>query len=216
MVETAPNRMTTPPLVVWIDDINNYATRRLAPFIDIAVRIWLAQGFFRIGILKTTDPEPTIWLFTFVQPIPAMTPETATSVLTTIELIAPILLLFGFFTRLGGAALLLSAALLHIAYPAVPDHLYTILLLATTVIRGPGPMSLDHKFFPSLVSSALPLTGMARSMGTALREYVGPVYWVALRIWLAFVLGLIGYVAFGGMAVADMEPFKSYGLHCRV
>jgi NADH dehydrogenase FAD-containing subunit/uncharacterized membrane protein YphA (DoxX/SURF4 family) len=212
MAEIAPNRKTTPPLVAWFEDINEYASRRLAPFIDIAIRIWLAQAFFRLGILKTTDPEPTIWLFTFVQPIPGVTPETATSVLTAIELVAPVLLLFGFFTRFGGIALLLSAALLHKAYPAVPDHLYTMLLLATTVIRGPGPISLDHKFFPSLVSSALPLTGFARNVGMALKDYVGPVYRAGLRVWLAFVLGLIGYAAFDGMAATDLEPFKRYGI----
>lgn len=113
MSETSPKRMTTPPLVGWVKDINDFATRRLTSPIDFAIRIWLAQGFLRLGILKTTDPEPTVWLFTFVQPIPGIAPETAASVLTAIELIAPVLLLFGLSSRLAALALLLSAALLH-------------------------------------------------------------------------------------------------------
>ncbi len=203
---------TTPPLVAWFDDLNGYATRRLAPFIDIAIRIWLALGFFRIGFLKTTDPEPTIWLFTFVQPIPGMTPETAAAVLTMIELVAPALLLLGLSTRLAAVALLFSAALLHKAYPAVPDHLYTMLLLAVMVIRGPGPISLDHKFFPSLVSSALPLTGLARQIGNGLSTYIGPVYRAGLRTWLAVVLGASGYAVVAGMAQSELARFERFGV----
>ncbi len=212
MSETSPKRMTTPPLVGWVKDINDFATRRLTSPIDFAIRIWLAQGFLRLGILKTTDPEPTVWLFTFVQPIPGIAPETAASVLTAIELIAPVLLLFGLSSRLAALALLLSAALLHKAYPAVPDHLYTMLLLAITVFRGPGQISLDNKFFPSLVSSALPLTRLARRLGTGLSDYVGPVYQAVLRIWLAILLGLIGYTALAGMDPTTLSLVKRYGV----
>lgn len=209
---TAPNRRTTPPIVALVDDLNRYATRRLTPFVDIMIRIWLGVGFFRIGILKTTDPEPTVWLFTFVQPIPGVAPETAASVLTAIELIAPVLLILGLASRLAGLALLLSAALLHKAYPAVPDHLYTMILLAMTVVRGPGRISLDHKFLPSLLSSALPLTGLARLMGVVLTNYLGPVYQALLRVWLAIVLGLIGYTAFAGMDPTQFSLVKRYGV----
>ena len=65
MSKTSPKLMTTPPLVGWVNDINDYATRRLTSPIDFVIRVWLAQSFFRLGILKTTDPEPTVWLFTF-------------------------------------------------------------------------------------------------------------------------------------------------------
>ncbi len=212
MSETLPMRMTTPPLVGWINDFNDFATRRLTAPIDFVIRVWLAQSFFRLGILKSTDPEPTVWLFTFVQPIPGVAPETAASVLTAIELVAPILLVLGLSSRLAALALLLSAALLHKAYPAVPDHLYTMLLLAITVIRGPGQISLDSKFFPSLVSSALPLTNFARRLGSGLSDYIGPVYQAVLRIWMAVLLGMIGYSALAGMDPTTLALVKRYGV----
>lgn len=212
MSETAPNQRTTLPLVSWGDDVTRYATRRVTPFVDLAIRIWLGLAFFRIGVLKTTDPEPTIWLFTFVQPIPGMTPEAATSALTAIELIAPIFLVLGLATRLSAIALLLSAALLHKAYPAVPDHLYTMILLGIAIIQGPGRISLDQKFFPSLMSSALPFTGFARRVGVFLSDYLGPVYQAALRVWLATVLGLTGYTAFAGIDSSQFSLVQRYGV----
>ena len=83
MSETSPKRMTTPPLVGWLNDINDFATRRLTSPIDFVIRVWLAQSFFRLGILKTTDPEPTVWLFTFVQPIPGVAPASCVPWLVT-------------------------------------------------------------------------------------------------------------------------------------
>ena len=212
MSETASKSMTTPPLVGWVNDLNDFASRRLTSPIDFLIRAWLAQSFLRLGILKSTDPEPTVWLFTFVQPIPGFTPETAATILTAIELVAPVLLLLGLSSRLAAFALLLSAALLHKAYPAVPDHLYTMLLLAITVIRGPGQISLDSKFFPSLVSSALPLTNLARRVGSGLSDYFGPVYQAGLRIWLAVLLCLIGYTALAGMDPSTLSLVKRYGV----
>lgn len=211
-MSTPPPNITTPPLVANISDFNDYVTQRITPLFDFIIRIWLAQSFFRLGILKSANAEPTVWLFTFVQPIPGVAPETAAAFLTSIELVAPILLLLGFSTRLAALALMFSAALLHKAYPAAPDHLYTLLLLALIVARGPGVISLDSKFFPSLVSSALPLTGLARQIGTGLSKYVGPLYLAALRLWLAILLGLIGYAAFAGMDPSSLSLVKRYGV----
>ena len=145
-------------------------------------------------------------------PVPGITPETAAAVLTVVELGAPLFLLAGFATRFSAVALLASAYLLHKAYPAVPDQLYSILLLGMIVIRGPGPISLDHKFLPSLLSSALPLTGLARGTGLLLTDYLGPVYVGLLRFWLAGISGLIGYAAFAGMDASAFFAVKQYGV----
>ena len=211
MPVSKPDYRTTSPFVEWADGARQYATQRLAPLLDLVIRLWLAIGFFRLGILKSIDPEPTVWLFTFVQPVPGMTPETAAALLTGIELVAPVLLLAGLATRFSAVALLASGYLLHKAYPAVPDHLYAILLLGTIVIRGPGPVSLDHKFLPSLLSSALPLTGLARRTGMLLTDYLGPVYQAFLRLWLAGIAGLMGYAAFAGMDASAFAAANRYG-----
>ena len=211
MPVSKPDYRTTSPFAEWTDGAHQYATQRLAPLLDLVIRIWLAIGFFRLGVLKSIDPEPTVWLFTFVQPVPGMAPESAAALLTGIELVAPVLLLAGLATRFSAVALLASAYLLHAAYPAVPDHLYSVLLLGMIVIRGPGPVSLDHKFLPSLLSSALPLTGLARWTGMLLTSYLGPVYQAFLRIWLAGIVGLMGYAAFAGMDASAFAAAKRYG-----
>lgn len=212
MSAMSPGYRATPPFAEWADGVNRYATHRLAPLLDLVIRLWLAFGFLRLGILKSIDPEPTVWLFTFVQPIPGMTPEFAATLLTGIELVAPLLLLAGLATRFSAIALLGSAYLLHKAYPAVPDHLYAILLLGMVVVRGPGPVSLDHKFLPSLLSSALPLTGLARRCGKVLTDVLGPIYITFLRLWLAAISGLIGYAAFAGMEAGAFGAVERYGV----
>ena len=108
-----------------------------APLLDLIIRLTLAVQFFRTGMLKTIDPEPTVWLFTFVHPVPGLSPESAAWLLTIAELVAPILILFGLATRIAALILLGSTALLHLAFPAVADHLYVMLLLGGVIIAGP-------------------------------------------------------------------------------
>ena len=160
-----------------------------APIVDLLIRFSLAAQFFRTGMLKTIDPEPTVWLFTFVHPIPGISPETATWLLTIAELAAPVLILVGLATRISALVLLFSAFLLHLAFPAVADHLYVMLLLGLIFVIGPGRFSLDHKFLPALVSSALPLTGVMLRLGAGHRNLYRPAlfsflaYRTRRRLW---------------------------------
>ena len=163
-------------------------------------------------MLKTIDPEPTVWLFTFVHPIPGISPETATWLLTVVELVAPVLLLIGLATRISAIALLASAGLLHLAFPAVADHLYVMLLLGVIIVIGPGSISLDHKFLPALVSSALPMTGVTLRAGPTISKYGGPLYTAFLRLSLAAVFGVAGWTAISGVDVAGLAYAKRYGV----
>ena len=60
MSETQSGYRTTSPPVEWVNGANEYGTQRLAPLLDLVIRLWLAIGFFRLGILKSIDPEPTV------------------------------------------------------------------------------------------------------------------------------------------------------------
>ena len=183
-----------------------------APLLDLIIRLTLAVQFFRTGMLKTIDPEPTVWLFTFVHPVPGLSPESAAWLLTIAELVAPILILFGLATRIAALILLGSTALLHLAFPAVADHLYVMLLLGGVIIAGPKRFSLDHKFLPALVSSALPMTGAMLRLGPAISRYLSPLYMAFLRLALAAVFGVAGWTALTGMDLTGFEYAKRYGV----
>ena len=56
------------PLAEKIQDTIQAIESWGVPLIDLLIRIWIAKAFFWAGVLKTTDLEPTIWLYTFVHP----------------------------------------------------------------------------------------------------------------------------------------------------
>jgi putative oxidoreductase len=78
--------------------------------------------------------------------VPLLPPELAATLATTVELTAPILLLLGLATRLGAAAMLGMTLVIQIfVYPEnYPDHLLWAGPLLYPVLRGPGPISIDH------------------------------------------------------------------------
>lgn len=198
------------PLAERISDLNDIATRQLGSLVDFAMRVWLAQHLFRSGILRLTDPEPTVWLFTFVFPIDAVTPETAAGLLTSLELIAPVFLLVGLLSRIAAVAIFVSAALSYIAYPNVIDHLAVMAMLGLIVASGPGAISLDHKFLPALANSALPFTRLSEIIRSALTTFIAPVYAVILRLGLAvlFSAPVFGWAIserYGLAFFSDME-----------
>ena len=163
------------------------------PLIDLFIRIWIARAFLWAGVLKTTDLEPTIWLYTFVHPIAWLAPETAAWLQMTVELVCAPLLLLGLTSRLAALPLLLFSAQLYIAYPAVSDSLYWMLLLGALIVRGPGSISLDAKFAPSLLSSALPFTRLSFRLSGFLTSICGPLYLLFLRVWVAYMFVNLGW-----------------------
>lgn len=176
------------PATERIADASAYIARTIAPAVELTMRLWLAQYFLRAGMLKLIDPDPTVWLVTFVAPLPGIAPETATALLTGIEIVAPLLLVFGLLSRLSAAALLAGTTLSIVAYPAIADNLVIAGLLGLIVAAGPGHLSLDHKFRPALTSSALPFTALASSVRRILNVAVAPVYRTALRIGIGVLL----------------------------
>ena len=78
------------------------------PWLDLAIRLWLAQIFFVSGVLKTTNWDVTVFLYTHEHPVPGLDPPTAAVIGTGIELVCPVLLAFGLATRIAAIPLLLT------------------------------------------------------------------------------------------------------------
>jgi putative oxidoreductase len=113
---------------------------------EVFFRLGVSLAFWRSGQTKIHSWSTTLALFSDEYKVPVLPPELAAYIATTVELTAPILLLFGFATRLGAAAMLgMTIVIQTFVYPqSYPTHLLWAGPLLYLVIRGPGVLSIDH------------------------------------------------------------------------
>jgi len=77
--------------------------------------------------------------------VPFLSLVTATKLATFGELTLPLLLFAGLATRFGAAGLLVMTMVIQIVQPTGwPTHLMWATLLVFVLVRGPGPVSVDH------------------------------------------------------------------------
>ncbi|HEY8192000.1 MAG TPA: DoxX family protein [Alphaproteobacteria bacterium] len=125
-----------------------------SPLLDLAIRLYMAQIFFQSGWGKfknflNDDWGTTVFLFQEAHPLPFLPANVAAVLGTGAELILPVLLAIGLFTRLGAAGLLAMTMAIQFLVPADygvanPIHYMWMLLLAVPLVKGPGPLSLDY------------------------------------------------------------------------
>ncbi|MBK8175436.1 MAG: FAD-dependent oxidoreductase [Rhodospirillales bacterium] len=175
-------------LLEHAQSIGTTLNETVAPLLDLFVRIWLAQGFFASGLLKTINWPATVYLYTAEHPLPGVAPDLAASLGTGIELICPLLLLVGLATRAASLPLLASLAFLHFTYKAVDADVYQMLLLGVLAVRGAGPLSLDHAIAPNLVASALPFGRSYQRLGAWLHRRALPFALLVVRLITAVML----------------------------
>ncbi|OGI44865.1 MAG: hypothetical protein A2150_01290 [Candidatus Muproteobacteria bacterium RBG_16_64_11] len=121
----------------------------LAPVLDLGIRLWVANVFWKSGLTKIASWDSTVTLFTHEYQVPLLSPEAAASLATGSELVFPVLLVLGLGARLSAAALFVFNIVAVISYPelnevGVKDHVYWGILLLVTLLHGPGKFSLDH------------------------------------------------------------------------
>lgn len=121
----------------------------LSPLLDLALRLYIANVFWKSGLTKIANWESTVYLFTYEYQVPLLPPEAAAYLATGIELALPPLLAIGIGTRWVAAGLLAFNAMAVISYPALnpaglKDHFYWGVMLAVTLFHGPGKLSVDH------------------------------------------------------------------------
>ena len=137
------------------------------PVVDLALRLWVADAFFRAGLVKIADMDSTIDLFTNTYHVPLLSPTLAAYLGTGVELVVPWFLAFGLFGRLTALFMFVYNLICVISFPdlwpdgfwtglfgsAFKDHKIWGLMLLVTFVYGPGKLSLDYllmKFFPKL------------------------------------------------------------------
>ncbi|MDX1950021.1 MAG: DoxX family protein [Rickettsiales bacterium] len=117
----------------------------------LVARLWIANIFWKSGILKFNDFETAVFLFTEEHPVPFLPAEFAAISAIIFELGCPILLALGFASRLAVLPLIVMTLVIQFTYLEHNDHFYWIMLLGFILVRSAGFFSLDYflkrKFF---------------------------------------------------------------------
>ncbi len=132
---------------LWQENFLDHLAFLKDPAILLA-RIYLAQIFFLSGLTKLRDWDSTLFLFQEEYQVPLLPPELAAYLGTGGELLLPLLLLLGYFTRASGIGLFIVniiavISLLDITQAALSQHVLWGVLLIVAIILGGGKLSLD-------------------------------------------------------------------------
>jgi putative oxidoreductase len=128
------------------------ALDRLAPPVQLLVRLYVAKVFFMSGLTKIRDWDSTVALFTDEYQVPLLPPALAALGGTAGELALPLLLALGLATRFSAAGLSVLNVVAVLSYyhvlkdspAALEQHLVWGLLLATVLVTRPSVLNLDH------------------------------------------------------------------------
>jgi putative oxidoreductase len=126
------------------------AERWLAPVLFLAIRFWMAEIFFRSGLLKIQNLSSATFLFSEVHPVPFLPAWLAAYLATTVELVCPVLLVLGLAARFAALPMLAMAFVIQFVVGAADpafdlvEHYYWMFLLGIIITKGPERLSLDH------------------------------------------------------------------------
>ncbi len=121
----------------------------IAPLLDVGLRLFLANVFFKSGLTKIQTWDSTLYLFNEEYRVPLLPPEFAAYLATGAELALPVLLVFGLFGRFAALGLSILNAVAAYSYynelseAGLNQHIYWGLLLAVLMLHGMGKWSLD-------------------------------------------------------------------------
>ncbi len=137
-----------------IEPLRQIATKVGAPLLDLGMRAYMAKIFFTSGLLKFGKFRDEGWEgfivpFEEYYPIPGVAAGIAAPMATAAELILPILLVFGLFSRFAAIGLLIMTLTIQYIVPAEyglanVQHYFWMFLLASIALKGAGALSIDH------------------------------------------------------------------------
>lgn len=128
------------------------ALRVLGHAVDVAIRLDVAQAFFRSGLVKAGNWEGTLYLFRNEYRVPLLPPELAAWLGAFGELLFAPLLALGLAARFSALSLSVVNLVAVVSFwhvlreneAALASHFYWGLLLLVTLCHGPGRLSVDH------------------------------------------------------------------------
>ena len=178
--------------------------------VDLLVRLWLAQGFFVSGVLKVSHWETALYLSRYEYPVSWLDPVIAAYLGVVIELLGSVLLALGLATRFAALPMAVLALVIQFNYLSFDTHLFWAILFGWFVIRGPGALSLDRLISRGLAGTALPFAAAGNRACVWITRYIGPVYQLFLRTWIAAAILISGLINLSGMSLgASLQNLTS-------
>lgn len=121
----------------------------LVPVGNLALRLWVANVFFKSGLTKIKSWDSTLYLFEEEYHVPFLPFEFAAMIGTTVELFFPVLLVLGLAGRFSAITLFIFNIMAVISYPdlnaaGIRDHQVWGVMLLIPLMMGPGKLSIDH------------------------------------------------------------------------
>jgi putative oxidoreductase len=119
------------------------------PLIDLGVRLWVANVFWQSGLTSLHHWQSTVDMFKYDFHAPFVSPFFAAGLGTGVQLVFPVLLALGLAGRFSAGILFIFNIAVALSYPALieaslKDHIYWGILLAVTLLHGPGRISIDY------------------------------------------------------------------------
>ncbi|MCS5707630.1 DoxX family protein [Candidatus Berkiella cookevillensis] len=125
----------------------------LAPLVDLTLRAWLFVVFFwNSGLNKIQSWDSTLMLFENEYEVPLISADIAAYLGTMGELVLPLLLLIGLFSRFAAIGLFIVNLVALYSYPFLwtpqgsagfHQHLYWGVMMMVLMAHGPGKISID-------------------------------------------------------------------------
>jgi len=140
---------TTRNVIVTLIDKSISGIIFLSPALDLFIRVYVAKVFWMSGQTKIQSWESTLMLFEYEYAVPVIPFDIAAYAATSVELVAPVMLVLGLGTRLGALSLFALNYVATISYPdinvaGIKDHMLWGTMLAVSFFHGPGKLSVDH------------------------------------------------------------------------
>ena len=153
-------------------DLSGAAGRAAAPVVDLLVRLALAKAFFALGMFPGIGAAdfPAAWPMIIVQ------------------VIGPVLMAIGLLVRPIALLMLVLTLRAQFSGAAQEEHLLWAALFGWYVVCGPASLSLDRLLSKGMKHSPLPLAELAIAAGDWVNRAIGPLYVLAIRLWLAAAL----------------------------
>lgn len=119
-------------------------TEKLEPLLLLIIRLWIANVFWKSGLVKLDDIEGTIYLFQNEYNVPLLPPVFAAYSSMFFELACPVLITLGLAARFAALPLIAMTAIIQFTYDQHTDHFYWAVLLGVILVRGAGFFSVDR------------------------------------------------------------------------